>query len=869
VIARVNALNARTTAVFDARGQAVAVIDALGYRSTTVYDVLGRPMSVQGPRGDVITWFYDATGRNTAKLRILGNRTTYLYDSIGQEISIQDALGFLNTTLYDALGRGIATIDPLGARQTVLYDAAGRQIAEVDALNRRTTTVYDPNDRPLALQNARGAITTWVYDQLGRQLALVDANGNRTTTLFDVLGRTVVTTDPLGASTSYLYDPTGNVVLRIDARSRMTTYTVDPLNRTTGRLYTDGSRATFSFDPIGQQLSMQDSTGMTTQGFDLVGNKTQVVYPTGRTLTYFYNSVRSRTGMLSPDSSLTSYLYDVQERLVGLTNGANQTSTLMWDVLDLRLKETLASGMTISHTYDPAGQETGRAIYKRDGAALAVYTATYDAVGNRLSVLEVDGVRVTYAYDVADQLLSELRSDPVSGYGASYQYDPVGNRLLKNEIGSVTTYTYNASNELTLIQPPGSSPTTLTWDANGNLSVVNAGGAVTTHTWDHENRLVGVQSATGGSDAYTYAADGKRQSKTPLGGSVVQYLWDQENLLWEEISDSGTIEYTQFPEAWEGLLSQLQSSVSSFYAFDLQSSTRLLVDSDGATVRNSYVYRAFGERQTWAESVTNPMQFGGQVGYYFDTDTQLYLRTRFYQPFQGRFLSVDPARFGVNWLVYVDNSPIVYTDPSGQVPSIDAASCKRCKSLYQDLTTVDACIKRFCSKLTTDRKFGAKVGRCAKRYKIWHANLWQCLASWCTKGKKITCLDKPAVSGITGVTMCKERTQFCPKGCQNAGMRYKESQDCARTETFHLDPGRSQTRYCCKSTTRWFKSQCPLPPGARWIQSPKTPDNCDATNAIWLHELGHICGAVETPNPHSLLSDWGVCVVPSLKCFHK
>ncbi len=48
--------------------------------------------------------------------------------------------------------------------------------------------------------------------------------------------------------------------------------------------------------------------------------------------------------------------------------------------------KTLANGMTASHLYDAAGRELVLQNRKADGEALAVYTATYDAVGNRLTV---------------------------------------------------------------------------------------------------------------------------------------------------------------------------------------------------------------------------------------------------------------------------------------------------------------------------------------------------------------------------------------------------------------------------------------------------------------------------------------------------
>jgi hypothetical protein len=50
--------------------------------------------------------------------------------------------------------------------------------------------------------------------------------------------------------------------------------------------------------------------------------------------------------------------------------------------------------MTISHSYDAAGREILLETRKSNGAALTVYTATYDRTGNRPTMLELDEVRV-------------------------------------------------------------------------------------------------------------------------------------------------------------------------------------------------------------------------------------------------------------------------------------------------------------------------------------------------------------------------------------------------------------------------------------------------------------------------------------------
>jgi uncharacterized protein RhaS with RHS repeats len=108
-------------------------------------------------------------------------------------------------------------------------------------------------------------------------------------------------------------------------------------------------------------------------------------------------------------------------------------------------------------------------------------------------MVELDGTRATFSYDPTYQLVNEQRG-VTNAYNTSYQYDAVGNRLVMNDSGQLTTSSYNAANEMTLVTPPTGQPTTISWDAKGNCLLENAGGSLTTYTWDFENRLTSVSS---------------------------------------------------------------------------------------------------------------------------------------------------------------------------------------------------------------------------------------------------------------------------------------------------------------------------------------------------------------------------------------
>ena len=105
--------------------------------------------------------------------------------------------------------------------------------------------------------------------------------------------------------------------------------------------------------------------------------------------------------------------------------------------------------MTTNHVGHADGRETVLRNLYAAGMALALYSRTYDAASNPLTVLELDGTMVTFGYDLSYQLTLEQRSC-ANAYSSSYLYDPVGNRLVENDSGALTTATYDAADQQTV-----------------------------------------------------------------------------------------------------------------------------------------------------------------------------------------------------------------------------------------------------------------------------------------------------------------------------------------------------------------------------------------------------------------------------------
>jgi len=115
----------------------------------------------------------------------------------------------------------------------------------------------------------------------------------------------------------------------------------------------------------------------------------------------------------------------------------------------------------------------------------------------------------------------------------------------------------------------------------------------------------------------------------------------------------------------QGSMSQRRGSGFYFYHYDGLGSTKALTDVN-QNVQASYIYDAWGNILQSSGTVTNPYLYVGELGYYADGDSGMYLLTqRWYNPVVGRFVARDPLRKKFNRYMYGHNNPAILTDPSG------------------------------------------------------------------------------------------------------------------------------------------------------------------------------------------------------------
>jgi RHS repeat-associated protein len=263
---------------------------------------------------------------------------------------------------------------------------------------------------------------------------------------------------------------------------------------------------------------------------------------------------------------------------------------------------------------------------------------------------------LNWTYDKIYRLTNEaVSNDPANKNGSvNYLLDPVGNRKSSTSTLSGVTpesFTYTVDDELT----------TDLYDNNGNTTVSGAN----SFTYDSENEL---KTMNGGAVTLLYDGDGNRVAKT-VGGVTTRYLVDDVNptglpqVVEETVNGVVQRQYSYGLQ----LISESQfvnnAWTPSFYETDGTGSVRQLTNSAGQ-ITDTYDYDAFGNEVNSTGTTPNNYLYRGEQ---YDADLGLYyLRARYYNPTNGRFLNVDPqASEGQRRYQYAAADPVNGMDPTG------------------------------------------------------------------------------------------------------------------------------------------------------------------------------------------------------------
>lgn len=659
----------------DADGHPSSIVDANGLVITLGYDSRGR-LASRSAGGLTTTWTHDAAGLLTRMAFPDGSAQSFAYDGAQRLVAVVDQLGNHIALTRDANGNLLRQETKDAGGTTVqlrrwTYDAMNQRVDDLDAQGRSDLRRnYDLNGNLVATFDPFNAVTRYGYDALDRMVAVTDAMGGTTAMSFDALDQLRGAVDPRGVATSYqvdglgrrtqeasadsgtstrAFDEAGQVVQRSWANGRRVSYSHDALNRLTAADDGAGGAVRYGYDElsgsnfgVGRMTQMTDSSGSTRWRYDQLGRLVQTVQTVGaltQATSRGYDTGGRLQQLVYPSGRQVSFGHSHGQLRTIAVDGVVQITDITWRPFG-GPRQWFQGGAWRQRVHDLDGRLVSYPL--GSGNRTLEHDEKNRIVGS--------GAR-RYGYDALDRLVSDG--------GTSYGYDANGNRTSKTVPAGASSYAYVAgSNRLASVS--GSQARTYSHDAAGN--VVSDGGHAL--RYDGHNRMAGVDTSV----SYLINGLGQRVGKL-AGGVLTTYVYDEQGRLLGEYDANGTpLQETVY--LGDTPVMVIKPTGVFFVDADQIDAPRLIRDASNQPVW-SWDADAFGEALPDEDPQRRGTQFiynlrmPGQV---FDRETGwFYNWHRYYEPPTGRYAQGDPIGLdgGLNLYGYVEGNPLLRVDPYG------------------------------------------------------------------------------------------------------------------------------------------------------------------------------------------------------------
>jgi RHS repeat-associated protein len=604
--------------------------------------------------------------------------TNYTYDNMGRIESVTDAKNNTTNYQYDGMNRVTQVTYADTNYVTLAYDDVTNTVSIFDENDHKNKVVAEQSDWANQLKEARQycsyggntTVYTWdfQYDSFGNKVSQTDPNWDMTVQTFDTLNHLTTVTLP-GDS---LIAPNSETVSYITPKL---IYQYDKMGNKVSETSANGNKIVYTYDQLGRQVMVTTykNDGLTPISttktyYDAVGNKKQIIDDNKGQWNYSYSVRGYLLSEEDPEHHLTQYRYDPLGNKIAVIDPRNTSvAPVTWFTISDNTNSSVAvtvqdnrsdKSFTTWYLYDDLNKLYRTVLPSNtpptDPYAVTIsdnyfYTeTTYDAVGNKLSVRDANGLRTNYTYtsrywvdtvtqnnqtkytytynnkgnqtDALDSLnhnthkdydsLNRLRNVlyPSSLTQETYNYDGVGNRVsVSNGRGDTTTYSYNSLGWLTGVRDPLLYYTQYNYDPSGNqVQIIAANGLLTKNHYDELNRLTEHIDAMNHKTTYTYDGVGNRIGMTDPRNSHWVYQYNPENLLKQlniigaNVLSSYQIQYTYDEAGNRKTINDSKNTVSynlqngSYQPDPLNQVTSVDRTFDGATYRTEYQYTPGG-----------------------------------------------------------------------------------------------------------------------------------------------------------------------------------------------------------------------------------------------------------------------------------
>ncbi|WP_432199761.1 polymorphic toxin-type HINT domain-containing protein [Erythrobacter sp. W53] len=606
VAAIANATNDRTSTInYNSRGQVAYSTDVAGLRTTYTYDNRGQVTKMvvgTGAAARTTRNWYTSQGALRVTLDAEGYIRRFDYDKeerLTREVTWSNKVTATDAT---ALPQALSLTNSAGTWTDVryTYDAAGRRNSVYDGEGNRTVwswfangllsseyTGYTAGDGSGSVDRSR---SYYVYDGAGRKTYDIRGHGTAeradTRYFYDGLGNVTTVQDPNGKNTTFTYDETGRVLTETNSEGGVTSYEYNSFGEVVKTTDPRGNSTYNYYDNQGRLIRTRDAENYVTKTtYNIFGEIAEV--------RRYYNKANNAASTTSiatvtahAKDALTKFQYDKRGLVTKSTDAEGHFETYTYDAFGQRITARAKSattskvaGGTTTYAYDKRGLLTSETLpvqsHNTAGTPSTTpvrNTYTYDARGNRLTMVEAQGLseqRTTqYVYDDANRLIETIgqtflgktpreyiyydargnvsETKDAGGGRTIFFYDDLNRKVVEiNAVGTYTKYTYDKNSNVTevrvydnavslpagggaLAEAPGapsggSRVTTFTYDNLNRMLTSNVSGA-TTGYWNGSSWVASTSTIT---TTYQYDANGNVVKLTDPNGNTTWSYYDK------------------------------------------------------------------------------------------------------------------------------------------------------------------------------------------------------------------------------------------------------------------------------------------------------------------------------------------------------
>ncbi len=693
---------------YDRKGRRIKEITPLQETKSYGYDAKDNLTDYVDEEGRRTEVWYDLNGNPELKTYSDGTSVGYRYNKRGELVKLTDWNG---ETVFerDILGRITNVTEFDGQTVGYSYDAVGNTVKIGYPDGKTVSYGYDRNNRIKSVTDAENVVGEYSYDRVGN---IVQFNQSGSSTIYEYnsanlpVKATYKTGDNIDGIEEYSYDELGSIISHkrtfadlginevnhysYDAKGQLIStskgnnteeYTYDAFGNRLTKLVNGSDLTTYSYNAKNQLISKSEGGHAFTYVYDKCGNLLREETDGVSAVEYAYNAEGKLViGINNETNEQTAYSYNALGMMVSNTKTYQSIEASILEELDTDIlpeislpDSEIVPDIDISDNDAQPEDETSSAT-EEETSSDEVVPETEDISGNEVisepSIIpEVPEISET-PESTEDPEMPEVPIIPdVSGGVANM---PEG-----------TSAIYVSSVESILPEMPSEESVFV-----GDVSEGDAFEAIEQPTVDvpimedisgnqqsEDEILLGINNEEL-SDAIITSEDLENinieteilseslVSAVPTIYSVRyvnDYLSDAYNALCE-INSDGTVVRNVYGNRYQLLARETADGYLTVKS-DIYLTPFSVTDTEGSIV-------SAGFKDVWGNGDANVGEMPWFTSYTYDEVIGKYFaHARFYDPVNGRMLSLDPVKRNLNGYIYCDDDPVNKTDDDGEIPA--------------------------------------------------------------------------------------------------------------------------------------------------------------------------------------------------------